>query len=211
MLDETQDKNPTWVQDRQRRESRRRAIESFMTVVGAHVALLSLLLQLRYGLLRHVPGHGGIGTAVMAALPLLSVSMVVSPTRSIKVAKQALRGLSLAVFGTASKLVLAAVFLLTLPIALVYGRRNLLTRHHVLGPWVSPRHGDWSRSEWVPKGSEAVQANRSSRSPAWRLLGYFAAQRNILMLVITAIIIVVLSVSLLSHSPTLAPFVYPLF
>jgi hypothetical protein len=205
------DNTQGWVKGRERRESRRATVELCMTVIGAHVVLLSLLLQLRYGLLRHVPAQKELGAAVLVMLPALSASMVIAPTLVISASKKVLHVLATAVFGTATKLLLAVVYLAVIPFGYFYGRRSFSVRHPRSAAWASRPTGDWVQTGWVPKISEAEQANRSARSPVWRLLGYFVAQRNIFALVVAAIIVVVLSVSVLSHSSTLAPFVYTLF
>lgn len=68
----------------------------------------------------------------------------------------------------------------------------------------------WRHSTWVAKRSEADEGP-SERGTLARTAGYFLARGNIIILLIVAVLLIAVSLSILAHTPYLAPFVYTIF
>lgn len=197
-----------WVAWRERRTRRRATIELCAQAVGSQVLCLSLFAQTYRGHLSHSTYSPYASWAAAGAAVVVAVLFVAHPPTAGALMTRVFRVFG-AVVNAATAVVLATVFVCSWPLAVVVGRRRLRVEHPGSAPWVGT--GTWQASRWVPKRSEADAAVGRRRNTLVRLLGYFVARRNLFMLVVTLLLLIAVSLSVLTHTPYIAPFVYSLF
>jgi uncharacterized membrane protein YdfJ with MMPL/SSD domain len=199
-----------WLAWRRSKLRRDELIETFVTVVVSQVLLVALLVQFYRG---HFSDWSFSRTGVKVVVGLIvgeAIALFVAPTSTTRCIGAALRAVGSRVIDVFTSVALGVVYLLLLPFGATIGRRSFVRRHHASAPWVQ-RNRDWRHGAWVPKPADDRRADESGRSALWRLLGYFIAQRTWFLLIVTIVVLVVVSVSVFSHTSQLAPFVYTLF
>jgi hypothetical protein len=187
-------------------------LEEALNVVSSQILFILLYFHLQYGLLVNVLSidvRNWSARALGVGLVLLDGSMILRPDLVLPLVKRALHGIVRALTYAVTIPLLAALHVVTLPLARLEGRRSYRTRHPLTYVWVAG--GPWRvKSTWQPKTSEAQQAN-TRRRPLLRLLGRVGSDGNYVMLAIALIVLLIASLNFLIYSPKLAPFIYTLF
>lgn len=197
-----------WRSHLQRRQQRRDAVELFGITLAVEVLLFTVYVQFRRGVLADlaIASAGQRVTVVLAVSVLLA--LLISPVRCGRIIGRFVHVPGSFVIDLITTVALGVVYVVTLPFATLLGRRAYVRRHPHGAAWVSRRHA-WRGSTWRVK--HIAVETRGGRGALWRLVGYFVAQRNVVLLLITLVILLAVSLSVLSQSTYLAPFVYTLF
>jgi hypothetical protein len=199
-----------WSQWRSRRRRRHDAIELFGVVLAIQVLLLALYVQFRRGWFADIAYSEQAATATLAVAGATMVGLFIAPNRVGGWLSRLVHLSGSFIVDWLTGALLVCLYVTLWPGARLRGRRNFLRRHPAAAPWIDPK-SPWRRSTWQDKQIEADSGEGRSRSALFRLLAYFVAQRNVFLLIITVIILVAVSVSVVSQTTYLAPFIYTFF
>lgn len=181
----------------------------FANVVASQVTLLALLVQFYRGWLSSYSWSATAVNALLGLVALCTVALLIAPKQTAGFLGRVLKAIGGTVLNTVTRIVLAVVYIAVAPFAYLYGRRRYRSEHPQSVAWIDGTQ--WQRTGWVAKQSEADTSIHRRRSAVVRLIGHFVAQGNIFLLIITIILLIAVSLSVLTHTPYLAPFVYTLF
>jgi hypothetical protein len=201
-----------WADRRRRKEARRRATELVAAAVVSQALLLVLALQFEVGLLAHVPFARGFAVVLFVLIPVTAAAAVLAPRHVLPVLSAGLQRFGRLVSGALFVLVLAAVFLVSLPFARFRNRSRVLRDHPSLAPWVvRSEASSWRVATWVPKSVSHVESSTSSRSTVLRVLRIFSYQQNYFLLAIAVVLVLFGLLFMFLQTSALAPFIYTLF
>lgn len=195
----------TWKERRQRRNNN---LETVANVLAGQAFIVAVMAQFWRGKLS---GYSWSDTGVKASIGvslLLGVVLLISPERGVAWLKKVLNGAGAFILGKITFLLLTVLYVMMWPVSRSVGRRRYLRMHPTSSPWVTETN--WRVGTWSAKHSEAEEGVRQ-RGTLARLVWYFLERGNILILVIVAVLLVAVSLSILAHTPYLAPFVYTIF
>jgi hypothetical protein len=198
-----------WLDRRARRQRRRETIELCAYVVASQVLCFAVFTQFYRGAFAgtryaDVGAFGAVAVAIAVA-----GAAVASPGPVGKMLAAAFSRLGI-ILRAATAAMVAAVYFVTLPFAATLGRRRFVAEHRHGAAWAD-RSLPWRTGGWVDKRCEGDGRQQRSRSALFRLLGYFVGRRNVFLLTVTCILLAAVSLSILTHVPYIAPFVYTLF
>ena len=183
-------------------------MEAVAHVLAYHAFLLGLLAQVWRGGLAQ---YSWSDTAVKVIITIAGVSaagLLVFPEQGVQVIKKTTTTVGSFLLGKFTVVLLMIIYIVLLPLGYVYGRARFTRLHPGGAGWV--QRGDWRRSTWGVKASEAekeIKQHGTLRRLAW----YFIERGNLVILALVAILLVAVSLSILAHTPYLAPFVYTIF
>lgn len=197
-----------WRERLARRARRRAAIELFGSILATSALAVALYVQFRTGSLSGVSFAAHAETAILVSLGVLYIALLISPSTVGSYVVRITHITGSFVIDIITIIALTIVFCATFPLARLAGRRSFIARHNPSTPWVA-RSSNWRRSTWAPKTEECARSTRGGT--LWQLMGYFVARKNGLLLIVFLIVLTAVSVSALSNSTYLAPFVYTLF
>ena len=197
-----------WCAWRQKRQRRNSNLETVAHVLAGQAFLIAIMAQFWRGRLSGYSwSDAGVKTTIGLAV-LLGVFLLISPDKGIEFLKKATNGVGAFLLGKITFFILMILYVASLPVGYLFGRRRYVKLHPNSKPWAEG--GEWRVSTWSAKASEAEEQVRQ-RGTLARLAWYFVERGNILILAIVAILLVAVSLSILAHTPYLAPFVYTIF
>jgi len=198
-----------WLTRRDRRRRRSALIESLASLAGMHVLSFILFLHLSYGGLSDLPAAATLARLLLACLMTFDVALVVAPGPLLPWPAKILANTFGRLVRYLSRALLVVFYVATLPVTAVLVRRSFLRRRPVAAPWVC-RNEDWRTPTWQEKtGWEPRGETR--RFTVIELVANFYRRGNYLLLLMLLVILLIMSISLLSSSPHMAPFIYTLF
>ena len=201
-----------WAYRRRRKEARRRAIELVAAAVVSQALLLVLALQFEVGVFAHVPFARGAAVVLFALIPVIAAGAVLNPRRFLPLVAAGLQRFGRLVSGALFVLVLAVVFLLSLPFARFRNRSRVLQAHSPLAPWVAPSAASsWRIATWESKSLFHLAHSASSRSTILRVLRVFSYQQNYFLLATAVVLVLFGLLFMFLQTSALAPFIYTLF
>jgi len=198
-----------WELWQSKRAKRRGWIETGAHVVALQAFFLAAFAQLRRGFLSRETWSDTAGWGVLVAAGIVNLLIVIWPERGTEIIASVNKRVGIWIFGKITTVVLVILYVLFAPLGATLGRRRYERMHPQSAPWVRPG-APWRRSMWVAKRSEADEGP-SERGTLARTAGYFLARGNIIILLIVAVLLIAVSLSILAHTPYLAPFVYTIF
>lgn len=199
----------TWVLRRQRREKRRENMTRLGNALGFLLVQLLAMVQFAVGPLRSMSFSDELVSVLILSQALTILLLFVMPDRMLRICARFMHVTGQRLTDAVVTVLLTLIYLGSLPLALLFGRRAFTRRHRGAVSWVdgSEYRG---RSTWTDKQFEADTVNRRNRSTVWRTLRFFTGQRNWFILVVVTLLLLVASFLALASSPVVAPFIYPL-
>lgn len=197
---------------RQARAHRRRRAEIFAAVANVlalHLFVLYVFVLFDDGALDDFAFSGSVARLLLTVLAVVDVALVVFPRRALPLVDRAATAAGRFALNTVTRVLLAALWLLVWPLARTVGRRGVVRQHPSMRSWSGS--SQWRRPTWVAKVSETEGANRGSKWQLFRVIGWFASRRSYFTLVLVVVLLLILGLSVLAQTPTLAPFIYTLF
>ena len=197
-----------WKAWRERGRKRRETLEAGAHVLAYHAFLLGLLAQVWRGSLAQYFWSETAVKIIIVIAGVSAIGLLVFPEQGVQAIKKATNTVGSFLLGKLTAAVLMVIYIVLLPLGYMYGRARFTKLHPGGAGWV--QRGDWRRSTWGAKVSEAendVKQHGTLRRLAW----YFIERGNLIILVLVAILLVAVSLSILAHTPYLAPFVYTIF
>jgi hypothetical protein len=177
--------------------------------VALQAFLIAVFAQLWRGFLSRETWSDAAGWSVLVAAGIINTLIVIWPERGTDIIASVNKRIGIWVFGKITTAVLIILYVLFAPLGATLGRRRYERIHPQSVAWVR-REAPWQRSMWVAKRSEADEGP-SKRGTLVRTAGYFLSRGNIIILLIVAVLLIAVSLSILAHTPYLAPFVYTIF
>ena len=197
-----------WDSWQRRKQDRRRILETAAHVVALQALFLALYAQLRRGFLSGETWSETVAWGVLAVAGIVNALLVIYPDRGTALLARISKQAGILVLGRITTILLILFYVATLPFAATGGRRRYVRRHHSSAPWVTKTA--WRQAAWSHKTSEA-DTTIEKKGTLIRMAGYFISRGNIIILIIVAILLIAVSLSILAHTPYLAPFVYTIF
>lgn len=199
----------TWLE---KTSKKRKLLETMAQVIALQALFLAVLAQVWRGKLSGYDWSPGAIRGVIVLAAIINILIVISPDKSIKVIGGFMNLIGAFVLQKITTLALMIIYIIMLPFGATVGKRRYIKRHPQSSPWVlgKSEKDSWKKAFWVEKKSEA-DTKLASRGTLWRMGGYFVARQNVLFLIIIAVLLVAVSLSVLAHTPYLAPFVYTIF
>lgn len=191
---------------------RRRRAESFAVlanVLALHLLVLYVFVLFHDGILSGLGFADKIGWILMPALAVVDAALLLFPGIVLPRVDRAATFAGRFVLTGITRTLLVLLWLVVWPFARTVGRSGVARRHPSMRSWSG--FSQWRRPTWTVKVSETECANRGSGLMFFRVLGWFAARRSYFTLVLVVLLLLVLGLSVLAQTPTLAPFIYTLF
>jgi len=198
-----------WEKRRIRRNKRRHLIETAANLVALQAMLVTLFAQTWRGFLSGRTWSEPASWTILAVAGVVNLSLIIWPERGLAWVVAGNKAVGRITLGSVSALILAVLYIVTIPIGTTLGKRRYGLTHPQGAAWVDAKR-DWRKSSWVKKTSEADRSVHQ-RGTLARMTGYFLERGNIVALIIIAVLLLAVSLSMLAHTPYLAPFVYTIF
>lgn len=198
----------SWDGWRKRKRDRGRTLETAAHVFALQALFLALYAQLRRGPLSGETWSETAAWMILALTGVVNMLLVIYLDRGPALLARISRQTGIFVLGRITTMILMLFYIATLPLSATYGRRRYVQRHRSSAPWV--KKSEWRQAIWNQKISEADH-DIVRKGTLFRMAGYFIARGNIIILLIVAVLLIAVSLSILAHTPYLAPFVYTIF
>jgi len=205
----TSPRTDAWAKARRLRDDRRSGRALLVATVAALLMQILLAFQFAVGALRHFSFSDTVVSGLLLSIAMTVVSSLIAPMWTSKLLSKLLRMFGERLFTVLTVVVLSVFYVVLLPFGAIWGKRSFLQRHSTGGAWVG--HGDWRRTTWTAKQSEADAANRRASTTSLRALKFFAEQKNWFLLIVATFLILMASFIAFANSPVVAPFIYTLF
>lgn len=191
---------------------RRRRAESFAAVANVlalHLLVLYVAVVLQDGALSGFVFADKLGWTLLVTLAVVDAALLVFPRIVMPQVDRVATFAGRSVLIGITRVLLVLLWMAIWPFARTVGRSGVVRRHLSMRSWSGS--AQWRRSTWAAKVSETEGANRGSGWMLFRVLGWFAVRRSYFTLVLVILLLLVLGLSVLAQTPTLAPFIYTLF
>lgn len=199
----------SWEMWQLKRTKKRGWLETGAHMVAMQAFFLAAVAQFWRGFLSYETWSHTAGWGVICVAGVLNLLIVVWPERGMELIESVNKRVGIWIFGKITTIILVALYVIFSPLGATFGRRRYVRIHPQSAGWVR-REVPWRQSMWVAKLSEADDGP-SKRGTLVRTAGYFLARGNVAILLIVAVLLIAVSLSILAHTPYLAPFVYTIF
>jgi hypothetical protein len=199
-----------WKRKRSRRSARQETLKTAANAIGFLIVQVLAVLQFAIGPFRATRYSDEVVNVLLVIMATTLLGLFVVPERTTRVIGRFMHATGQRVTDVVVSVLLAVLYLASMPFARFAGRRGFLRRHPGGAAWVDGSEYR-NRSTWVAKVNDTDQANVRHRRPVSRAVMFFVGQRSWFLLVVVLVLLLIGSFLALASSPVVAPFVYPLF